>query len=41
MTGLLVLGIIGLILYFLYVIAIKALLWEIIRELRRKNGKND
>lgn len=36
MTGLLVLGIIGLILYFFYTIAIKALLWEIIRELRKK-----
>lgn len=41
MTGFLVLGIIELILFFFYAIAIKALLWEIIRELRRKNGKND
>jgi len=36
MTGLIVLGVIGLIMYFFHAIAIEALLWGIIRELRRK-----
>ena len=36
MIGLIVLGVIGLILYFFHAIAIEALLKDIVKELRRK-----
>lgn len=41
MIGLIVLGVIGLILYFFHAIAIEALLKDIVKELRRKNGKHN